>query len=45
MNKGVKIAQGEIIGFLNADDFYHSDALKIVNDYFNSKDIDFIWLC
>ena len=30
MNKGVKIAQGEIIGFLNADDFYHSDALKII---------------
>ena len=43
MNKGVKIAQGEIIGFLNADDFYHSDALKIVNDYFNSKDIDFLF--
>lgn len=25
MNKGIKLASGEIIGFLNADDFYASD--------------------
>lgn len=43
MNKGLKIAQGEIVGFLSADDFYYPDALEIVNKYFNTKDIDFLF--
>ena len=31
MNKGIKIASGEIIGILNSDDIYLKNALKIVN--------------
>ena len=43
MNKGIGIAQGEIIGFLNADDYYNPDALEIVNNYFNTHPIDFLF--
>tara|TARA_Y100000590_G_scaffold456147_1_gene606146 strand:+ start:146 stop:901 length:756 start_codon:yes stop_codon:yes gene_type:complete len=43
MNKGIKLAKGEIIGFLNADDFYYENSLEIVNKYFNDKNIDFLF--
>ena len=44
MNKGIKIASGEIIGILNSDDIYLKNALKIVNFYFNKyKEIDFLF--
>ncbi|MBW4513368.1 MAG: glycosyltransferase [Scytonematopsis contorta HA4267-MV1] len=32
MNKGIKMARGEIIGVLNVDDFYESDVLNRVQD-------------
>ena len=44
MNKGIALAQGDIIGILNADDFY-ADSLvfkNIVNE-FSSKDIDAVF--
>ncbi len=43
MNKGIKLAKGEIIGFLNADDFYYPDSLRIVNNYFKKNKIDFLF--
>ena len=43
MNKGLKLAKGDIIGFLNCDDFYYENSLKIVNDYFNKYNIDFLF--
>jgi glycosyltransferase involved in cell wall biosynthesis len=44
MNKGIKIASGEIIGILNADDIYLKNTLKIVNFYFTKyKHIDFLF--
>ena len=33
MNKGIKLAEGEILGFVNADDIYYENSLKIVNKY------------
>ena len=43
MNKGVSLAKGDIIGFLNADDTYAENSLNIVNDYFNKNKIDFLF--
>ena len=43
MNKGIKIASGDIIGFLNADDYYNLEALDLVNKYFVNNEIDFLF--
>ena len=43
MNKGLKLANGEIVGFLNADDFYYPNALQLVNSYFLDNKIDFLF--
>ena len=44
MNKGIKLATGQVIGILNSDDFYYPKALKIINDYFtNNPKIDFVF--
>ncbi len=43
MNKGIQNANGNILGFLNADDFYYENTLTTVNNYFNKKDIDFLF--
>tara|TARA_B100001093_G_C26787965_1_gene997578 strand:+ start:321 stop:1085 length:765 start_codon:yes stop_codon:yes gene_type:complete len=42
MNKGIELATGDIIGFLNTDDFYaSSDILKKVSTLFNNNpDLD-----
>jgi len=44
MNKGIKKANGDIIGILNSDDTYRKNALKIVNNYFTkNKKIKFLF--
>ena len=43
MNKGIKLAKGEILGFINADDVYYENSLKIVNKYFGGENIDFLF--
>ena len=41
MNKGIKMATGDVIGILNSDDFYTSDdALQTIADAFKANDID-----
>ncbi len=34
INKGLKIAQGDILAYLNSDDLYYSDTVKTVVQYF-----------
>ena len=43
MNKGLKIASGDIIGFLNSDDYYYPNAIKTVVKYFNNNNIDVLF--
>jgi len=41
MNKGIEMASGDVIGILNADDFYVNEfVLNQIARVFNSKDVD-----
>ena len=39
LNRGLKIAKGEIIGFLNSDDLYAADAFAIIEEKFKKQNI------
>ena len=40
LNKGLKLAEGEIIGFLNTDDLYAPNALRDVVKYFDDPEVE-----
>lgn len=43
INKGFKLAKGEIIGWLNSDDTYNEGAISVsVNEIINNKEIDIV---
>jgi len=39
INKGLKIASGDIINWLNSDDFYEPNALHTINHYFEEDNV------
>lgn len=44
MNKGIDMASGELIAFLNSDDYYEKDALCKLNEFYKiNKNVDFIY--
>lgn len=43
LNKGIRIARGEIVGWLNSDDVYHTGALAYVTEYFKNHP-ESMWL-
>lgn len=36
MNKGIKLARGNVIGIINSDDWYEKDALEKVVNFFST---------
>ena len=43
-NKGIKLATGDVIGFLNADDvFYYSNSVKEIVQAFSENDTDIVY--
>lgn len=41
MNKGIRLAKGELIGLLNSDDWYHPQAVEnIIDGYLKAPDTD-----
>jgi hypothetical protein len=43
MNKGIDMANGEIIGIINSDDWYGLDAVGLVVDKFSSKNLGIVY--
>jgi len=44
MNKGIKVAKGDILYFLNSDDrLYNRDVVKNAAYFLNSKNVDFVY--
>ena len=40
MNKGIRLASGDIVGILNSDDYYNDDTVSKVAAYFAEHDVD-----
>lgn len=43
MNKGIKTAKGDFISFLNAGDWYETDALKNINDFYGQETFELVY--
>lgn len=43
MNKGIRMAGGDIIGILNSDDWYEPDAVEIAVETFHREDCDLMF--
>ena len=43
MNKGIRLATGDVIGILNSDDWYESYTLQTVADTFSEKDCELMY--
>lgn len=44
MNKGIRMATGDIVGILNSDDFYHrTDTISKVAEAFENPDVDAVY--
>ena len=43
MNKGIRIAKGDFISFLNAGDWYETNALKNINDFYSEEPFELVY--
>ncbi len=43
MNKGVRHARGEVVGFINADDWYEEDVFESIINIFNNENVDILY--
>lgn len=40
MNKGIDLATGDFVSFLNAGDWYETDSLKNIDDFYNEEEFE-----
>lgn len=43
LNKGAKMASGEVVGQINADDWYEPDAVEKMVDFYKKENYDVAW--
>lgn len=44
INKGIKMATGDVVGIINSDDFFHrNDTFDIISNAFDSQEVDAIY--
>ena len=43
LNKGARMAHGELVGQINADDWYEPDAVEVMVDLYNKEKYDAAW--
>ena len=43
MNKGIRMASGDIIGIINSDDWYDRNTVEKAVEYFNKNEIDVLY--
>tara|TARA_B100001029_G_C15058503_1_gene456383 strand:+ start:1035 stop:1856 length:822 start_codon:yes stop_codon:yes gene_type:complete len=43
MNKGILLSSGKIIGIINSGDIFYKNTLKIVKNYFNESNLDYLF--
>jgi len=43
LNKGIKVSNGDIIGILNADDYFYKNTLFIAKKYFEDYNLDYLF--
>lgn len=43
MNKGVRLSTGEVVGIINADDYYEKDIFKVIIDIYKQSNIDILY--
>lgn len=43
LNKGARLAVGEIVGQVNSDDYYEPDALEKITEFYKKENFDLAW--
>lgn len=42
MNKGIAVSSGDVVAFLNSDDWYENNTFSLIAEYFGENDVDMV---